>query len=233
VSRPPNARPDRVPEHLKWTRVSVECKKTIKGWIAGPVFGCEGHGTPAFKPCHALFTGGARECPWCRIPKLAAVKYQGYLPMYDDRLKRTVLCVNLDVTAQCDTLALLSPIEVGKGQYSTSPLFLKGGTPWTELKPSGPRIRTTPQDLVPWLVNVLWKAEGLQEYGDVVARPETVVETPVPPSPVVTEKDKSAREALHKKMMERGFKKSALFFAAEEEPSQPPSKNGKHPKPPG
>ena len=83
--RPPNWRPDRTPEHLKWTRVKIECGKSLKGWLAGPVFGCEGHGTPAFKPCHSLFTAGRQSCPWCAIPQFRTVKYQGYLPMYDER----------------------------------------------------------------------------------------------------------------------------------------------------
>ena len=230
MSRPVNSRPDRVPDHLRWTRVSIECGKSLKGWIAGPVFGIEGHATPSVKPCHTLFTAGARQCPWCLIPALRALKYQGYLPMYDERLKKTVVCVNLDVTTQCDALSLLAPIEVGKGKYPTSPLFLKTGRAWTELKPSGATVRSTPQDIVPWLVNVLWKAEGLQEYGDKVpalapmaAEPATPVEDP----DGLTE---SARAALKRKMEERGWSKSALFFSTDGTAPKQPSTNGHHPK---
>lgn len=232
MSRPPNARPDRTPDYLRWTRVGIECGKTIKGWIAGPVFGCEGHGTPSFKPCHALFTAGQKACPWCAIPALKTVRYQGYLPMYDERLKRTVVCVNIDVTTQCDALSLLAPIEVGKGKGITSPLFLKSGGPWTTLKPSGATVRSTPQDLVPWLVQVLWKAEQLQEYGSVSQTPSgPPMEDSAKEIDVPTESKEDVTKKLHDLMVDRGFKKAALFFGDGDEPAKP-SKNGKH-KPKG
>jgi hypothetical protein len=227
----PNARPDRVPENLKWTRVKIECKKSIKGWLAGQVFGVEGHGTPSFKPCHQLFSSGSRACPWCAIPKFATVKYQGYLPMYDERLKRTVICVNLDVTALTDKMQLLAPIELVKGPYPTSPIWLKGGEPWTSIKPSGPGIRSTPQDLVPWLTSVLWRAEGLQEFaGD--AQPGVQAQVEVQPVVEPAEPPKeSAREALRRGLKKRGFNKSALFFGDDpNEAVPPPSTNGHHQK---
>lgn len=232
MSRPPNARPERVPEHLKWTRVGIECGKSIKGWLAGPVFGAEGHGTPSFKPCHSLFTRGARTCPWCAIPALSGIRYQGYLPMYDERLKRTVVCVNLDVTAQCDALALLAPIEVAKGKYPTSPLYLKSGGPWSTIKPSGSHVRSTPQDLVPWLVGVLWKAEQLQGYGDLAAPAPAQEPAPAPTPDVPTEAPEPTAKKLHDMLVERGWKKSALFFGSGKEPEPKPSRNGKH-KPKG
>ena len=229
--RPPNARPDRTPENLKWTRIAIEPKKSIKGWLAGPVFGCEGHGTPSFKPCHTLFTGGARQCPWCAIPKFATVKYQGYLPMYDERLKRTVVCVNLDVTVLGDAMPLLHPIEICKGAFKTSPLWFKSGEPWTTLKPSGPHVRTTPQDLVPWLTQVLWRAEGLQDYGSATQPQTTVVEQTPPVAPeTAADTPTTAREALAEQMKKRGWNKSALFFAPDDSDPKRPSKNGKHKK---
>lgn len=228
---PPNARPDRTPEHLKWTRVAIECGKSIKGWLAGPVFGCEGHGTPAFKPCHSLFTRGQKTCPWCAIPSFATVKYQGYLPMYDDRLKRTVVCVNLDVTATCDGLPNLHPIELKKGKFITSPVFLKTGEPWTSLKPSGPTVRASPQDLVPWLTQVLWRAEQLQAYaGETVPPPAAPVPPPTPAAELVVEEPETAREQLRAKLAERGFKKSALFFGKDTKKPPEPSQNGHHKK---
>lgn len=233
MARPHNSRPERVPEHLRWTRVSIECGKSIKGWIAGPVFGIEGHATPAVKPCHSLFTNGARVCPWCAIPALRALKYQGYLPMYDERLKRTVICVNLDVTTQCDALTTLEPIEVGKGKHLTSPLFIKTGRPWTELKPTGPTVRKSAQDIVPWLVMVLWKAEGLQEYADHVTTVARVVEIPAAAVEPPEEPKESAREALRKQMKKRGWDKSALFFGDSKEDPQKVSRNGKHIPPKG
>ncbi len=228
---PPNARPDRVPENLKWTRVPIEPGKSIKGWLAGRVFGCEGHGTPAFKPCHALFTRGARACPWCAIPKFGTVKYQGYLPMYDERLKRVVVCVNLDTTTVADSMPLLKPIELVKGKFKTSPLFFRGGEPWTTIKPSGPTVRSTSQDLVPWLTQVLWRAEGLQEYaGD----EQPADATPAPILPVVEEQPAeapgAARDKLAEGLRKRGFHKSALFFAPETGDVKPPSTNGTHKK---
>lgn len=229
--RPPNARPDRTPENLKWVRVPIECKKGIKGWLAGPVFGCEGHGTPAFKPCHSLFTGGARQCPWCAIPKFGTIKYQGYLPMYDERLKRTVVCVNLDVTAQADALPLLHPVELVKGPYKTSPIILRSGEPWTTLRPSGAHVRSAPQDLVPWLTQVLWRAEGLQDYsGDQQPQPPVVEPVVEAVEPVAEVQQESARETLHKKFKERGWKKSSLFFGPDTSGPKKPSKNGTHKK---
>lgn len=195
MSRPPNVRPDRTPDHLKWSREAVECGKSLKGWIAGPVFGCEGHPTPAFKPCHALFTRGARTCPWCAIPKLAAIRYQGYLPLYSDQLKRIVVCVNLDTTVQCDALTLLTPITVRKGKHKTSPLTVEVG--WTTLTPSGRSVRTTPQDVVPWLVSVLWKAEGLQEYAN--HQPHQASPLASPPSTGMTPSPERAVEALEQR----------------------------------
>lgn len=174
MPRPVNSRPDRTPEHLKWTRERVECGKTVRGWIAGKVYGCEGHFAPAFKPCHAVISAGKLACPWCSIPQFAALRYQGYLPMYNERLDKIVLCINLDNTVRCDAIDHLKPIVVGKGKNVTSPLVVNA-TEWTTIPPSGPKVRKVSQDITPWLFLVLWKQEGLQAYGEVDTRSSSVV----------------------------------------------------------
>ena len=162
--RPVSARPNRKPDYLEWTRVAIDPGKEIKGWLAGPAFGVEGHSAGAFKPCHHLFTNGKKVCPWCAIPQYAAIRFQGYLPLYDERLKRTVVCVNLDTARMTDDMKPLTPIVLRKGKAKNAPITLSVNQ-WYEVKPSGRTVSNRAVDILPWLVMVLWKQENL---GDVI-----------------------------------------------------------------
>lgn len=226
MPRPVNSRPDRVPEHLKWERVKIEPGKTLRGWIAGKVYGCEGHYAPAFKPCHAVVSGGTRSCPWCGIPQFAALRFQGYLPIYDERLKKTVLCINLDNTVRCDGFTHLQPLAVGKGKNQTSPLVVNANE-WTTIVPSGAHVRKVPQDITPWLFCVLWKQELLQEYGEVEAKP---LEVEPPQSTGMVPHPERAIQAAKKrgKLPSLSAHFTRGIGAGSDEMVPPPSSNGHH-----
>lgn len=236
MPRPVNARPDRVPEHLKWVREAIECGKTIRGWIAGKVYGCEGHFAPAFKPCHTAISGGKLVCPWCAIPQYAARRFQGYLPLYNERLAKIVICINLDCTVRCDAWNVLQPVVVGKGKLKTSPVVVNANE-WSTIKPTGPHVRNCSQDITPWLFCVLWKQEGLQAYGEVDQRSSSQV--PTEPTggtiEVVAKRDKPVTIAQLRKLREAGMDRVATDLESllpRASAGSEPSPNGKHKSPP-
>lgn len=173
--RPVSARPNRKPDYLEWTRVGIDPGKELKGWLAGPAFGVEGHSAGAFKPCHRLFTNGLKVCPWCAIPQYQAIRFQGYLPLYDERLKRTVVCVNLDTARQTDDMKPLTPIILKKGRAKNAPITMSVNQ-WIDLKPSGRTVSPRAVDILPWLVMVLWKQENLSEVVDCLPQASDVVQ---------------------------------------------------------
>ena len=211
-----SVRPERVPDHLRWKFECVEVGKKVYGWVAGPVVGVEGHGTPSFKPCRALLTKGAVACPWCALPY--PVRYQGYMPIIDKHGGKKVYAINLDNTARVDAMRHLQPVKLHKGPHKNSSLEVFTEE-WTTIQPTGNNVTNRPADIKEWLLTVLWKAEGLAQWFE-EHKPEhtktEIIETVPMPAPEVVD-TKTAREKLKDMMEARGFKKSALFFESKAE----------------
>ncbi len=148
--------------------------------------------------------------------------------MYDERLKKIVVCINLDNTVRCDGFAVLQPIVVAKGKHKTSPIVVTANE-WTTIKPSGPHVRHSAQDITPWLFTSLWKQELLQEFGEVDTRSSSVVpDEPTPTILTVEPVDKKVYSSADiEKLRKGGFGKLAdRIEGVIPEPST--NGNGKH-----
>jgi hypothetical protein len=208
-------RPSAKPECHQWTHITLKPGESIKGWSAGPATGADGHYAPSFKPCRTALTDGAVACPYCAIP--LATRFAAFLPFYDQHLRRLVITVNEEMAGLTDALAPLTAITVKKGASKVGTVVVTASA-WTTLAPTGPKVRRTCQDLMPWLVDVIWRAEGLSAVYHARAGAGTGAEeasdiavslTPDAPPAKVASEEKKPRVSIKELMRQRAKKAEA------------------------
>lgn len=129
---------------------------TINGWIAGPFIGVDGHMYPPFKPCYGVLTKDTVECPHCKVRGYP--EWQGFLPIYNERGKPTVLVFGENLLDQVAQFKLHDAITASRGKDKFDG---RGIAPWkgqTWYRATLP-ARQRAADIRQWLIFVLWKKE--------------------------------------------------------------------------
>lgn len=131
-------------------------------YIAGPPMWFMCHQPLRTKPCLAVMTGRALDCPWCGTDK--DVVRRAYLPVYrqTDNAPRCVI-VNELYEEALRKLPLHARITVGKGEEKGDPVWImKAITPTPHFQTTLAH-RTRPVDLTRTLLK-LWGYQPLRDW---------------------------------------------------------------------
>jgi len=144
---------------INWDVDPVEGGSTFNAWIAGDMIGVLCHWIYRSVPCHFELTNGALSCPHCKTHP--AIHWNGYLPLYKESHRPTVVVIREVSRANVEKLTVYSPVRVGRGKKKGSAITVVEST-WSKrfVPPRGEKL---PPDIRRWLLR-LWKDDELEKW---------------------------------------------------------------------
>jgi hypothetical protein len=143
-----------------WDYQRVENGKSVVGWKAGPVYGCETHYLGETRPCKRITTDSKLVCPICESGEETI--FRGYVPFWDTDYQRKFVLIPEDVFDLADEIECHQTIRISRP---------KGSREGNIVRPDGWTLKALPPkyvnmgeiDIVPALLTV-WKDEQLRAW---------------------------------------------------------------------
>lgn len=150
------------PDHLRFSYLSLEPGKQVKGWITGPVFGCETHFVGSTKPCLSALTEGELPCKYCTGEFRKS--YTVYQPFWSVECEKMVAILGENMKAVCDALPFGEQIIITKGKHKNRPYKLRPER-WSEGDSLYVAKLQAQHDVRPWLIQLWAIPELVEKYG--------------------------------------------------------------------
>lgn len=188
-------------EHFSY--VPTAPKASWHGYIAGPTLWFWCHQPKKTKPCLAILTNRAVECPWCGTDK--PVVYRGYVPLYrqSDWMPRCVI-VNEVFKEVTDKFALHDRVTLGKEGEDSDPVWIMRAMVQTPTFCTTLKHRHQPVDVSESLLKIWGNAE-LRKWADEQSKKQSDIAMSLTQGVAVDDKGKPVDPLYQAAAKRQGF----------------------------
>lgn len=143
-----------------WSFEKVPAGTELVGWKTGETFWCECHYQDQIKPCVAIMTNGAIQCPLDHGQHL--VRWQGYVPMIGETGQPICVRVQGYSHEQVDAIPIGKEVVASRGKGRNKPVLLRRALTDRTFKGFESR-RVNPAEFETWLLR-LWALPSLLSF---------------------------------------------------------------------